>query len=1518
MLNAALEDVGKIPLTVFGGAVTEMAPSDLPEGASPFNQDCDFLPGSVFSRGGRQSVYVFSGNFVELLGGAAISTPGQFAPNEAAWGNPGNAVRNIPGTYAAVVLNAGSGSTPAVDQALTAFDGGTVGTTLQVGPFSPEIPQEYVIATCAANSWSAFTPGGALLTGGNAFLFVASLTVNPTTYTGTHTSGTHASIAAMSVITTDGLTPTLGQVFNSSGLPASSSFVTGIPSNHSILVALSFATRFTSPTISVTDEKGNTYVQVARVDDSQETAVLFLCQNPQNAPKIVTVSTSGGTYTPNAITVAELTNLLQVSSPGVSQILQASNFGANLNTGVSITGLQVEVSGHQSVNPPDAVITAQLVTPAGVLSTKAIKAQLPLADGTIFIGSPGENWGLALTPAMLNSPQFAVNLVASTSAGETAAFDVYAVKLKIFFAPSPPANMDWVKTYEQQNGAIATLALDANGVLWQEDAINNPGVLNSITTSIAKNTFAKSVTFENVEYIALTDLLQGTDMPRRWDGSNLRRISQYGPGAPPSFVSTSVNSAIVSIVQQSPVLFPTGSHDFITLGNGPVHLGSPQTPGNVISIQPRTAFVRPANIVPGSNIVITGAPLLNGFNINNDPTGATNPPFWTVTSVGPVIQGNFTSDWITFQVPFTGFFSINNIAGVSVQGTQATMTTTAQVPFLEVGNQFTLTGCTPAGWNNTFTVQSTPNAAVLQITSTQLTNNVAQYTYVLISGTAPIVGQFINVNNTLNGNGIFNVIKAVITSVSASSFSIALVSPNIAPAAESVNASAAVYGTIFLFDPAGTVTGNPIIGNDFGTGSIATTGVMGIGTRRAVVIFLTDDGSLTAPSPYTQFNITGATSAIVGTNIAVGPPNVVARILAFTGANGGNYFWIPTPVTVITNGQSVTYSATIINDNSTTQATFSFPDNVLLNATAIDIQGNNLFAQIELGSCRGLLTYASRLIAWGVQTKVTGFLNLSFDGGTGVQTSGGTVAQLYPLGWTVDPVNGGGSQIITSALFGNSFYIQNTTGITQGVYGMITQPAYVNQLGTPILTAATLYSCRLAARCPSGVQTGQLVVDLFSATLNAVFGSFTIPLSSMSSNFQIFSGTLLTSPMTKVPPDLVLRVYATNLPNLGDVELDRVEPFPTLQPTYATSFFASYANNQEAFDVNTGFFGPNQNQQKANGGAVLFDRLYMLKETSTYSTSDNGLTEPFKWSWKEESPKAGTIGIHSYDYGDNWLLTASRAGVYFFEGGEFIKVSQEIQSVWELINWKFGHTIVLRNNPDAKTFDIAIPIPTPNKYMPEIPANANPTTPNVVLRCSYRELNTGAALAQTGPIRSTFQGRLMSPEPARKWSFWNLATPYMDLIDRGNNSKVLFYCSGYANTKIYQLTPGVDDDGTAINAFYLTHGMPKPEIAEQRGVDVLRSQFDFLILNVSGAGTMNLSVYQEDPTNQPSIPLDPLTLDVTTQGNNEVGVWMKGNRYFLRVGTNALGANWSLSTVIAIMSPDPWAPIRSTTRASLT
>lgn len=1278
----------------------------------------------------------------------------------------------------------------------------------------------------------------------------------------------------------------------------------------------------------VSDTQGNKYTLIQNGGTVNGTAYVAIAyaQNIKAGANTVNVTYTGSGTGGNTAAWELYIAPQPANTTAVSQVLRGTGY-ASVPANASILGAEVIISGQQSQPDPGSTITVSLNSPG----SSSITTQLPVNSGTITVGTPLTNWNLALTPALVGSAGFGVNVVAKSVLVDN--IQIYGLQLRLFLSPSPPANFNWLKTYEQEDGEIDTLLLDSNGRLWDEDVDSNPTVLNNIYNTILPNTFAKSVTFGDIEYIAFSNLVNGTDVPRQWNGVNLDRISMVGPGAAPNAQVTGgaggSNSIPIANIQQPPQvqirrLAWGASNNAIndsTPGNLILVFGEGRTGSNTYqSLQPYTATFGAGTTVVLSNITNPFPPAvwnLNGSYLVTAVTtgivgGSETCPLFEIPA--PATEYGRSSDFGSGGVPTSGWF---------YQSCIATVTTQAPVPNVGVGSTIQIAG-TGTPYDGSWTVIAAPNSVNMTISSVILTGTgtpsggIATYSYTLTGGslTAPTVGELVSTLNVLNGSGIgsptiFNVTNVSITAVSggvpSGTFSIPLSNPAgdipAQPQGGAPQATAQVGGTTFQFDAKQIVnSGNPVT-----SGTIVQQGQVATGVRKLCYSFLTRSGFITQPSPIATMNVTSGAGSITVQGLSPGPPNVVARIVFFTGANGGNFFYIPQEVDVVIPGQPTQVNtATIVNDNFTTTAQFSFTDAVLLSATAIDITGNNLFNCIELGSCRGLLTYSSRMVAWSEQQKVSNFRNLSFDGGY-------DSANLYPLGWKPDSTNGNlGGILFSSPVFGWCYQINNTSGITQTALGMITQPAWHDEFGVPIISAATLYSARITALCTPPEVSGSLQIDLFSPGTGSgtVLGSFSIPLSSMSQTMQIYTGTLLTTVLQPVPKDLVLRVWAANIPNGASIQIDRVEPFQTLIPVNTTAFKLSYANTAESFDLSTGVCGPAQNMQPINGGAVLFDLLYALKEKSWYSTFDNGTTEPSQWNWKEVSNRVGTIGINSYDWGEGWMLTANREGVFFFEGGEPIKVSQEIQPLWDLINWQYGYTIWVRNDPEQRRFTVGVPIATPNPWMPEFPANANPTSPNAIFMCNYRELNTGSALATTGPIRSTYMGRLMSPEPARKWSFWNIQCPYSDYVSRGNNQWPQFYCTGYQDSKVFQLLASqLSDDGLAINSFWISYGFVKPEAADAKGLGLFRMEFPYFTVLAIGAGNLNTYVYPESPFNNP-YALDILPLPSLSQGDLELGVNIKGQRFFVRVGTNAVGAWFRCSKMVVPLMPDPWSPIR--------
>lgn len=1067
-------------------------------------------------------------------------------------------------------------------------------------------------------------------------------------------------------------------------------------------------------------------------------------------------------------------------------------------------------------------------------------------------------------------------------------------------------DFNWIKSYLQSAGTLSTLALDSSGTLWDENVSSAPGTFTSVYSRIRPGSFAKSVTLDDVEYICLSDLTSGYDIPRQWDGETLNRTSQVGPGAGPSISFNATTYTISGIVQSAPVK----AFYYLLWSAGPTLRNA----GNVAT------FYFPVGtdisaIQPGLNIVIAG---LTGAA--SDLNSASTP--YIVQTVGTAIgAGGGSYPVFTVIAPSTNFVDINISAmGASYQLTSSVLTTNNPVPNLQTGGQMSVAGASPSDWNATWTVQNVLNGAQLQINSTVLASNVATYSYTIISGTAPTVGEQVTVVNTTNGDGIFNVVNAIVSAVAGGSFSVQITSPDIASAVE--QGGGIINGTEFQFDP------GKVIANGSG-GAIGLAGGLGSGTRQAVVMFLTDSDYLTQPSPFIEFTLPSDAASIIVNNLPIGPPNVKARVVAFTGANGGNFYWIPTPVMITSNGQQVTYDATIVNDNTSHQATFSFTDAVLLAADEIDIQGNNLFEQKELGPSLGCIAYANRMFYWGELAKINNFKNMSFDGGIAQYVPPGgaptDVVSTSPLGWTPDPDLGLGISVVPSIVFGNSMQVDNATGLEQTFWGLITQPAFEDQYGVTILDANVSYSVRISLRSLAQITGGGYHVNLFSPSIsvpqNTNFGDFVVPLNVLTSEFQVFTGTLTAAQFSTLPSDLQLRLFCADFPNGASLQVDRLEIFPTKSPVLGTQLTASYRANFEAFDQVTGVVDTAQeNPQPVYAGFTLFATLYAVKSHSLVLTQDNNTTEPNGWTIRTVSVSVGTTSVNGVDFvndtdqgGENYAIIAGRPGVYLFDGGEPIPIHGEIRSLWNSINWKAESTLWIKNDIIRRRMVIGVPLPTPNIWLPNAPVNANPTTPNVCIAMSYLGADSVGSLIEAAVRNSAFTGKLLARDSLRKWTIWQIQSPYADFIERQDGSVPLFFGNSQGNGKIYELAEdSFNDDGAAINQTYTTYGFVSNDTAIALQMGVVRKFYNMARILVGGSGSLGITVipnnlYAPAPYRHNLIPLalSTMPLDDLELPLNEMG-----ERLFFQFSTNAAGQYFNMSRLAVMLRQETYSPVR--------
>jgi hypothetical protein len=660
------------------------------------------------------------------------------------------------------------------------------------------------------------------------------------------------------------------------------------------------------------------------------------------------------------------------------------------------------------------------------------------------------------------------------------------------------------------------------------------------------------------------------------------------------------------------------------------------------------------------------------------------------------------------------------------------------------------------------------------------------------------------------------------------------------------------------------------------------------GVHQLSVIFQTRQGYLTAPSPPVNWSTGGGRRAVV-TNIPTGPANIVARILAFTGANGDNFFYVPANVPQST--------AMLIADNSTTSLTVDFSDAALLAGANVD----GLFTLLELDECAGVIDYSSRLFWWGERAKLDNFLNLTFDGGfdpTGVT----------PLGWTRDATFGAGGGPSTNSVWGDAYQIAGPGSGGNAKRGMIAQSVYQDYLSVAILQPATQYSARLRAMKGSALGPATLTLDIYSASLGSL-AQINIANTQLGAAYQEFILPFSAATPATIPSDAVLRLYATfdDMPATGESLLvDCIEIFPTAQPSNIAQIRASLADDPESYDSITGIMSvAEENGQAVRAAFKLREQLYLVKERSFYTTADDGVNEPDKWTISQISNVVGTPSVNGVDTGEDWAVIASREGLYLYDGSEPVKISQEIQPTRDQINWQYGHTLWVRVDTQNK------------RILCGVPFGGSATAPNLILMMDYRGLATSSEITAASPVHfSTITKKMFFFGAARKWSPWNIAARAAALIERPNGTAQMFYGNAAANGKIYSLPAGqLTDDGAAINSYYTTAFLLPADLEADLQVRSHRKLFAYLTANVEGAGLFALSAFLNSSAFAQT--LQPLALSSPAPKDLELPINVTSERVAFQLGfppsaspPTTPGSWFRLRRLVPSLTQDPWAPVR--------
>lgn len=1003
--------------------------------------------------------------------------------------------------------------------------------------------------------------------------------------------------------------------------------------------------------------------------------------------------------------------------------------------------------------------------------------------------------------------------------------------------------LTYAKSYVDPVGVIRNLYLDSNGSLWVENLTVSPGN-KTMLVGTTPGSWAKSITAFGREYIAISDGLHGADVPLQYDGTNLDRVTQDGPGASPTVSSITLPATVLAATGAPPVMTvtevdPTGldpdSTYYSAINIYVNNVGTTQ-PGAVVTIAGNTQAVYNTTWVItdvlGTNLLIATAYLASTAVIGTGGT-ATTGSGTTLRRAGNIVTAKTTAAHglqVGYQAQISNvpasivgtaissivikneslpgrativtsaahglvpglFVSLQGITAAAVGGAitaiaragQVVTATTTTAHGLTPGASVTLAGVADASFNATFTVQ--------QVIST------TKYVFIQAGADATSSGGTTSINWPLTDSPTpryFQVIAAptptslqILVNYSDGTWA----SGTVSYAWEGTFfVSAVVDSTTFQYrqyGPDATTTA---------AGTVTPHGQIAPGEHQLRVSFLTRQGYVTRPSPPVRFIANGGQYLSV-TNLPIGPSNIVARVIQLTGAQGSAFFYIPVPAQV--NGQQVS-TATQVSDNTSGSVVLDFSDNTLFAGIGTSIPGNNLPNEIVLDGALAFGQYGSRLITHGQRNTVQGLLNMGFDGGF-LPSVFGQYGVAVPTGWIPLGAGGVGGVLNNSGHYGPCWQINVTPG---GARGTLEQGFYQDAYGAPISVADQQYTIRVWLK-PSA-----LAADLtFAARLRsdslAYASVATITGAQMNLNGSFVEASFSLKTPDSIPPDLVFEFWAESTVFVGTLLVDEMSLIYADVPYLETALFGSYVDNPEGFDGVSGRFGAIEDTRKVMGMGMVRQTLYLLTQDPSgrmHAVINNGVTEPVGWQVSEVAGNCGLMSTFGLTVsqaddamaggGEEWLAWISASGARIFGGDQPWKISQEIQPNWDAANAEAMTFSWALNDPVARLIYFGIPV-------------GSATAPSMILHVNYRDLDTASQIAAADPMTGQ--------ERVRKWSPWNLpingaalmyrAQGILSTILLGGNGSAPGAIAGFGNAYTLAVGQMTDADYGQIDPYYTT------------------------------------------------------------------------------------------------------------------
>jgi hypothetical protein len=528
-----------------------------------------------------------------------------------------------------------------------------------------------------------------------------------------------------------------------------------------------------------------------------------------------------------------------------------------------------------------------------------------------------------------------------------------------------------------------------------------------------------------------------------------------------------------------------------------------------------------------------------------------------------------------------------------------------------------------------------------------------------------------------------------------------------------------------------------------------------------------------------------------------------------------------------------------------------------------------------------------------------------------------STADTSPAGWSVPTT---GTTALVSSAFPGIQQLFQCTSAGGANDCMITQPAYQDAYGTAILTPLTNYQWRVFLSYAAGITAGNLVAALFSPT-QGLLATASVAIGSVA--FTGFAIASFSAEMPAViPSDVVLEYYLQNVPSGDTVSYGETSLVYAQQPFMNNVASVSYVENPEAFAATTGVIGSADDPSPIRCFSIQKTTTLLKSASGTHNFQDNDY-EPDQWVVNNVSRSVGACSIRAGDPGqfgtgdaaEDWDVTANQNGLYLTAGGDFWKISQELDKgdpagsvpTWQDVNWSHEQTIVVKNDPKKHRIYVLAPI-------------QGAAQPNVLWVLDYKELDTAVDL-YTGPsLKIGITGKMLSTDKTRKWSRWNISANCADILIRPGNDKSMTFAGGTRNGEaygnLYKLNDQkyTDDDYGQMFPYYTTYGFVNHEQEQMLNLGTDRKLIRKYCAFVTGIGYITITPLV-DSLNNPLPATSPRVLNADSNISNlqntdlEWTVGVRGERIFHRISVFPLpgttDVQMRLQKLIVHMMKDP-------------